>query len=128
MLLDQPTVLLRLEGLALAAGALALFLWMDGTWWWVPVLFLVPDLSMAGYLAGPRVGAMTYNAVHATVLPTVVGLIGLAVSNDLTMLLALIWLFHIGVDRLISYGLKEPTGFGATHLGGRGPVAQAASH
>jgi hypothetical protein len=29
----------------------------------------------------------------------------------------LIWVAHIGFDRLLGYGLKYPTGFGNTHLG-----------
>jgi len=28
----------------------------------------------------------------------------------------LIWLVHIGADRLLGYGLKYPTGFKDTHL------------
>ncbi|HEY2386937.1 MAG TPA: DUF4260 family protein, partial [Candidatus Binatia bacterium] len=30
---------------------------------------------------------------------------------------ALIWLAHIGMDRLLGYGLKYPTSFHHTHLG-----------
>ncbi len=120
MLLDRPVTLLRLEGLALLAGAIALYATLDGTWWWIPVLFLVPDIAAVGYLAGNRIGAMAYNAVHTTVLPTVLGIIGLAANSDTTMLLALIWLFHIGVDRAIGYGLKYPDQFGHTHLGFKG--------
>ena len=33
---------------------------------------------------------------------------------------ALIWAAHIGFDRLMGYGLKYETAFGATHLGWRG--------
>lgn len=123
MLLDRPIALLRLEGLAMLAGAIALYARLDGTWWWIPVLFLVPDISWVGYLAGPRAGAMTYNAVHATLLPTVLGIIGLATDGTTAMLLALIWFVHIGLDRLIGYGLKYPHGFGHTHLGAKGRSA-----
>jgi hypothetical protein len=31
--------------------------------------------------------------------------------------LALIWLAHIGFDRMLGYGLKYQSGFGDTHLG-----------
>jgi hypothetical protein len=31
--------------------------------------------------------------------------------------IALIWINHIGVDRLLGWGLKYPAGFGWTHLG-----------
>ena len=124
MMLDRPIALLRLEGLAILAGALALYARLDGPWWWIPVLLLVPDISWVGYLAGPRVGAMVYNAVHATLLPTVLGIIGLATDSTTTMLLALIWFVHIGLDRLIGYGLKYPDGFGHTHLGTKGQAAR----
>jgi hypothetical protein len=30
--------------------------------------------------------------------------------------LGLIWLAHVGADRLLGYGLKYPTGFRDTHL------------
>ena len=117
MILTRPDPLIRLEALAIAAAALAVFFVLDGTWWWVPALFLVPDLSAAGYLAGPRVGAMTYNAAHVIVGPVLLGLVGLWVGNDAAMQIALIWLFHIEVDRAAGYGLKLPDAFTSTHLG-----------
>ena len=108
--------LLRAEGLAVLAAALVLY--FDADFGWVPllVLALAPDLSMLGYLAGPRVGAAAYDAVHAYVLPIALGLGGLLADADLAVQLALIWLAHIGADRVIGYGLKYPTGFRDTHL------------
>ncbi|HEV2529408.1 MAG TPA: DUF4260 domain-containing protein [Thermomicrobiales bacterium] len=121
MILTRPDHLLRLEAGAIAIGALAVFLALDGTWWWVPVLFLVPDLSAAGYLAGPRVGAASYNAAHTLVGPVLLVLAGLWMGSDLVMHLALIWVFHIGVDRVAGYGLKLPDAFTSTHMGRVGP-------
>ena len=46
--------LLRLEGLTLFAGMTVLYGVWDGSWWIYAILFLVPDLSFAAYLAGPR--------------------------------------------------------------------------
>ncbi|NMM27217.1 MAG: DUF4260 domain-containing protein, partial [Glaciimonas sp.] len=37
--------------------------------------------------------------------------------NALFSALALIWFVHIGVDRMLGYGLKYPEGFKVTHLG-----------
>ena len=54
--------LLRLEGLALFTGMTLLYGVWDGSWWVYAILFLAPDLSFAGYLAGPRAGAVIYNA------------------------------------------------------------------
>ena len=72
---------------------------------------------MAGYLAGPRLGALTYNAVHNLALA--LGAIGLGWWTDTGWLLlfgtALV--AHVGADRALGYGLKLPTGFQDTHLG-----------
>ena len=40
-----------------------------GSWGLFALLFLVPDVSMIGYFVNPRVGAITYNAVHTYVGP-----------------------------------------------------------
>jgi hypothetical protein len=37
-------------------------------------------------------------------------------GNSLALSLALIWLAHIGMDRMVGYGLKYPTAFKDTHL------------
>ena len=50
--------LLRLEGLTLFAGMTLLYAVWGGSWWIYALLFLVPDLSFAAYLAGPRFGAI----------------------------------------------------------------------
>lgn len=38
-------------------------------------------------------------------------------GNALYLALALIWFVHIGIDRMLGYGLKYPEGFKITHLG-----------
>ena len=45
---------LRVEGLAVAAAALALFASTGQSWWLVPVLFLAPGLSWFAYLRAAR--------------------------------------------------------------------------
>src|SRR5690606_29348552 len=77
----------------------------------------VPDISFAGYLAGPKVGAIAYNALHTAIGPIALALAGFALAAPLTLSIALIWLAHIGIDRALGYGLKYPAGFGFTHLG-----------
>jgi Domain of unknown function (DUF4260) len=111
-----PRVLLHLEGLAVLVGALALYFDAGYGWLALVVLFLAPDLSMLGYLAGPRAGSMTYDAVHTYVGPVALGVAGILGGYDTATQLALIWLAHIGLDRLLGYGLKYPTGFKDTHL------------
>jgi Domain of unknown function (DUF4260) len=111
-----PRWLLRVEGLALFVAAVVLYFHFDYPWWLLLVLALAPDLAMVGYLAGARVGAAAYDAVHTTALPITLGLVGVLADSDLALQLALIWLAHIGADRALGYGLKYPTNFKDTHL------------
>lgn len=107
----------RLEGLALLAAASLAYAQAGQGWLLFAVLFLAPDLSFAGYLAGPRAGAWAYNLAHSLIGPLLLGAAGLLGGADLVMGLALIWLAHIGFDRALGYGLKSSEGFGVTHLG-----------
>ena len=109
--------LLRLEGLALFVGMTLLYVIWEGSWWVYAILFLAPDLSFAAYLAGPRIGALVYNAAHSYIAPMVLTTSGFALASPLTLSIAMIWLAHIGIDRALGYGLKYNTGFGFTHLG-----------
>lgn len=121
-----PRLILRLEGAALFAAALYAY-WLTGTSWWLfLILFLTPDLSFAAYLAGPRMGALAYNAVHATVGPLALAAYGIAFGPAILIALAMIWAAHVGFDRMLGYGLKYPTAFADTHLGriGKSGLAQ----
>src|SRR5690606_20505917 len=113
-----PRALLRLEGAALLLGALALYVHLGGGLGLFAALFLVPDLSMLGYLLGPRAGAGFYNAGHSTLGPALLAAGALSLGAPAWALLAgLIWAAHIGFDRMFGYGLKYGRGFAATHLG-----------
>jgi hypothetical protein len=112
----MPRILLRAEGAALAAGALVLYAREDFGVVLLLVLALAPDVAFLGYLAGPRAGAAAYNATHTTLGPIVLGVAGVLSDADLAVQLALIWLAHIGIDRLLGYGLKYPDRFRETHL------------
>jgi hypothetical protein len=109
-------VLLRVEGVAVAGAALALYFDAGYPWWLLVVLVLAPDLSMLGFVAGPSAGTVSYNAMHTYALPVLLAALGVIVEADLAVQLGLIWLTHIGVDRAIGYGLKYPSGFKDTHL------------
>ena len=112
------SVWLRLEGLAVLTLMIALYVRLDHSWATFALLFLAPDVSFIAYAAGPRVGAACYNGVHSYVGPILLALIFTA--SDTPLALALIWAAHIGVDRLLGFGLKYPDAFGHTHLGGPG--------
>ena len=117
-----PRLLLRLEGAALLIVAVTMFWHGGGSWWLFAILILAPDLSFLGYLAGPRLGAIAYNAAHTTLSPIALALIGALAAWSTAIFVAVIWLAHIGADRMLGYGLKYEAGFGFTHLGriGRG--------
>ena len=113
-----PTVryILRIEGLAIAIVSAVLYARTGASWWLFAALWLTPDLSMLGYLFGSCRGARTYNAIHTYTLPITLALSALALHANSLLPLALIWVNHIGVDRLMGYGLKYSNGFGWTHL------------
>ena len=112
----MPRTLLRLEGAAVLAGALALYFDRGYGWLALVLLVLAPDVSMLGYLAGPKVGARAYDLVHTEVWPVALGVVGVLADERVAVQLALIWLAHIGLDRVLGYGLKYGTDFKDTHL------------
>jgi hypothetical protein len=118
-----PRALLRLEGLFVFVLSIALYWRLGDSWWLFALLFLAPDLSFLAYLAGPRVGAVAYNAVHATIGPVLLALVGFLTSYQPAVAIAVIWLAHCGIDRALGYGLKYEAGFGFTHLGRIGRLA-----
>jgi lysylphosphatidylglycerol synthetase-like protein (DUF2156 family) len=116
-LMTNPILLQRLEGLVLLLAALVLYAQLGQSWWLFLILLLAPDLFMLGYLAGSKVGAKTYNVGHLLLWPVLLIGIGFLVANSLLMGLGAIWLAHLGLDRVLGYGFKLPTGFRDTHLG-----------
>jgi len=116
MRLFSPGLLLQLEGAVVLLLALYGFWMTQGNWWLFLLLILAPDLSMLGYLGGPRVGSATYNVLHHYLLPAVLLAASVPAFSPGMMHVALIWFAHIGGDRLLGYGLKYPTAFKDTHL------------
>ncbi len=112
-----PGLLLRLEGLAVLGASLVFYGLLGGGWWWFVLFFLVPDVSMLGYAAGKRVGAVCYNIVHTYALPLALGAGAALLASRTMALAALIWLAHIGMDRMLGFGLKYQMGFRDTHIG-----------
>ncbi len=112
-----PRVWLRLEAAALLTGALIAYSTTGQHWWLVPAVVLLPDLAMMGYLGGTPVGAFLYNLAHATPVPALMIGLGWWQHRPLLLGLGLVWLAHIGLDRLMGYGLKYGDTFHHTHLG-----------
>ena len=112
-----PRLLLRLEGLVVLTISLYFYNELDGGWLLFALLLLAPDLSFLGYLAGPGPGSTLYNIAHSYLLPGALGVLEFMLQQPLLYSIALIWTAHIGLDRLLGYGLKYATGFHDTHLG-----------
>jgi hypothetical protein len=112
----KPLLWLRAEGLTLFATALLLYSATHQQWWLVPAVILLPDLFMVGYIGDSRLGAAVYNVGHSYPLPALTSLTGLAGHHPLVLALGLVWLAHIGMDRMAGFGLKYDSGFQHTHL------------
>lgn len=97
--------------------ALFLYVWGSGGWLLFVLLLLVPDVGLLGYAAGPRTGAIAYNVLHTTIGPAALAAAGIVAESSGAISVALVWFSHIGMDRLLGYGLKRTTGFHDTHLG-----------
>jgi hypothetical protein len=118
------TRLLRVEGAVVLTTAVLVWAHaVDGSWLLFVLLFLLPDLSMIGYVKGPRVGAIAYNLAHTYTAPAVLASLAFVGAPMSVWRLAIIWVAHIGFDRLMGYGLKHATGFKHTHLGTIGRAA-----
>lgn len=108
---------IRADALAILAATLWAMFVTHGSWGWFFGLFLVPDLSMAGYLWGSRAGAITYNAGHMYAWPLALLASGVASHSAITTTIALSWIAHISFDHALGYGSKLPSTFDQTALG-----------
>ncbi len=116
MKLALPPTLVRIEGAVMLALSVLLYALNRDSWLLFVVLFLVPDLSMLGYLGGSWIGAVSYNLFHTYAPPGLLAAFGLLTGSSLLVSVALVWFSHIGFDRMVGFGLKYPTGFFDTHL------------
>jgi hypothetical protein len=117
-------VWLRAEGLAVFMASVVLYRNTGKLWGLFFILFLMPDLFMAGYLINPRIGAASYNLVHTYLWPVALGAACIFFGRFAPLPYILIWTAHIGIDRCLGYGLKYDSAFGHTHLGLLGKAPQ----
>ena len=122
----SPRVLLRLEGLAVMIAAVVAYQAIGASWMLFAILLLLPDLSLIGYVAGARTGAVAYNAVHTYIGPAGLAALAYLEAVPLAGPVCLIWVAHIGMDRVCGLGLKFPSAFKDTHLGTVGRAAPTA--
>jgi hypothetical protein len=109
--------LIRLEEAGIFLFAIYLFSGLHYPWWYFPLLLFVPDLTIAAYLAGPRMGAVVYNTVHHRALDLLLFGAGIYLAIPVLSLAGIIMFAHSTLDRVFGYGLKFPDSFQNTHLG-----------
>lgn len=108
---------LRVEAMVVFIAATMVWVALNGGWARFALFVLLPDLSFAAYLVGPRFGAWVYNIAHSYAIPAVLAVVGGMLDQTALMLAGALWTAHIGFDRMLGFGLKYPTGFADTHLG-----------
>ncbi len=107
---------LRLEGLTLAGLMVVLTYKSNQSLLYLPITFLFFDISALGYLLNKKIGALIYNTGHSSNLPTIILILGLLFELRTMQVFSYAWLFHIGIDRALGFGLKHKTSFKHTHL------------
>jgi len=71
---------------------------------------------MIGYAVNVRLGAITCNVVHTNVGPLLLAAYAFGLFHQTSLNISVIWIGHVGLDRMLGYGLKYPTSFKDTHL------------
>jgi len=107
---------LQLEESFLFLFGLFLYSRLDVAWWWFPAMLLVPDVSMIGYLLGPKIGAALYNFFHHRALAIVVYVMGFNFNVVWLSVAGLVLFSHASLDRVFGYGFKHITGFQTSYL------------
>jgi len=115
-MLTKPRWLLHLEGASIFSLTLVLYRAGHFHWWVFALLLLTPDLFMLGYVLNTKIGSAFYNLVHTSSVPILLLVVAIVAPLPVLEPCALIWLAHIGLDRMLGFGLKYPTRFQDTHL------------
>ena len=113
----QMKNILKLEEFFMFFFSIYLFSLLPYAWYWYPVLILLPDISMLGYLIDNKKGANLYNLFHHKGLAFIIYLIGIFFNNSILALAGVILFGHSSMDRIFGYGLKYKDSFHHTHLG-----------
>lgn len=112
----MPKMFLHLEGLVVLVGSTFVYFHMQYSWIWFVLLLFAPDLSALAYMKNTRVGSLVYNVFHTYTLPAIIFSYSWFVQSDIGFMMSIIWIAHIGMDRMVGYGLKYPTTFQDTHF------------
>lgn len=106
--------IIRIENFLVFLAAILIYYYFNLSWKTFFITFFIPDVGMLGYFFNKKIGAFTYNLTHNFILPIILGI--LFHSNFLLLSLSVIWISHVGFDRMLGFGLKSAEGFFITHL------------
>jgi hypothetical protein len=67
---------------------------------------LRPTSPSLAFLGGPRAGIIAYDALHFDGWPLALATVGVLAEEPVAIQVALIWLAHLGLDRMLGYGLR----------------------
>ena len=109
--------IIKLEEAAMLGLAIYVLNLLHAEWWWYVLLVFGPDISMLGYLAGNKTGAVCYNLFHHKGIAIAIFISGIIMPNILLQITGAILFGHSSMDRMFGYGLKTEQGFKYTHLG-----------
>ena len=113
---SAASLMLRIESIVALAAVILLYNQQSGDWGAFLLLLLTPDLAFIAYAVNPELGRKIYNLVHTYSLPVVLAVVALLGGWSIGVSLALIWLAHISLDRIVGYGIKYTSEKGDTHL------------
>jgi hypothetical protein len=108
--------IIKFEGIAVFLTCLYFYSTLDASWLVFALLWLVPDISMAGYFKDKKIGAIMYNLAHTYILAIAIVVWGLWQGDNFIVSLGVILASHIGLDRFLGFGLKYQSGFKDTHI------------
>ena len=114
--LSTPAMMLRLEGLAVLLLAVFAYSRLEFSWLVFFLLLLWPDIAIVAYAINKDLGTAVYNLLHTYTLPIIFITASVLFSWTFGIQFALIWFAHIGMDRLVGYGLKYRSEFKDTHI------------
>jgi hypothetical protein len=109
--------IIKLEELGIFLLSLLMYEQTGFSWWWFPVLLMMSDISMVGYIFNNRIGAFLYNLFHHKGVAILVFSLGYLVGEQYLELTGVILFGHSSLDRVAGYGLKYADSFHRTHLG-----------
>src|SRR6056297_1953838 len=97
--------IIRIEEGAMLALSILMFTGTEFVWWLFPVLLLLPDISMIGYIINNRAGAFLYNIFHHKGIGILIYGIGFVAEERYLELAGAILFGHSSLDRIFGYGL-----------------------